>query len=151
MSQGHEVKQSLDEVKTRLAPLETASGVEAAWGLLQRVLRSSERLLSTLVEAPSTLQRLQALVFGQRRRRHHTSGAGASEADGSEAEAGRAGGGETGGRDAQSGADTRLGSGVGVSDEAVKATRSGGHRPGDGRLEAEAYRGAARVGCRHEE
>jgi len=154
MSQVHEVQQSLDEVKTLLAHLETASWVEEDWGLLQRVLRSYERLLSTLFEAQLTLKRLQALVCGQRRRRHNTSGADASGADGSEAGsgggAGRAGGGETGGRDEQSGADTRLGSDVGASDEAVKATRSGGHRPGDGRLEAEAYTGAERVACRHE-
>ncbi len=32
----------------------------------------------------------------------------------------------------------------------MKATRSGGHRPGHGRLEAEAYAGAERVACRHE-
>ena len=146
MSQAHEVQQSLDEVKTLLAHLETASGVEEDWGRLQRVLRSYARLLSTLVEAQITLTRLQALVFGQRWRRHNTSGAGASGADGSEAGAGRAGGSETGGRDAQSG----RGSGVGASDEAVKATRSGGHRSGYGRLEAEAYTGAERVACRHE-
>ena len=142
MSHVHEVKQSLDEVKTLLAHLETASWVEEDWGLLQRVLRAYERLLSTLFEAQITLKRLQALVFGQRRRRHNPSGAGASGVDGSEAGAGRAGGGETGGRDAQSGAESRLGSGVGASDDAVKATRSGGHRPGYGRLEAEAYTGA---------
>jgi hypothetical protein len=146
MSQVHEVQQSLDEVKTLLAHLETASRVEEDWGRLQRVLRSYARLLSTLVEAQITLTRLQALVFGQRRRRHNPSGAGASGADGREAGASRAGGSETGGRDAQSG----LGSGVGASVEAVQATRSGGHRPGDGRLVAEAYTGAERVACRHE-
>ncbi len=150
MSQAHEVKQSLDEVKTLLAHLETASWVEEDWGLLQRVLRSYERLLSTLFEAQTTLKRLQALVFGQRRRRHNASGAGASGADGSEGGTGRAGGGEAGGRDEESGAETRSGAGVGTSDDEVKATRSGGHRPGDGRLEAEAYTGAERVACHHE-
>jgi transposase len=146
MSHAQEVKQSLDEVRSLLAHLETARWVEEDWGRLQRVLRSYARLLVTLFEAQITLTRLQALVFGQRRRRHNTPGAGASGADGSEGGAGRAGGSKAGGRDAQSG----LGSGVGASDEAVKATRSGGHRPGYGRLEAEAYTGAERVACRHE-
>ena len=149
MSQVHEVQQSLDEVKTLLAHLETASRVEEDWGRLQRVLRSYARLLSTLVEAQITLTRLQALVFGQRRRHHSAAGAGASGADGSEAGSG-SGAGRAGGRDEESGADPRPGSGVGASDNAVKATRSGGHRPGDGRLEAEAYTGAERVACRHE-
>jgi transposase len=146
MSQAQEVKQSLDEVRSLLAHLETARWVEEDWGMLQRVLRSYERLLVTLFEAQITLKRLQALVFGQRRRRRNTSVAGGSETG----SGGGASGSEAGGRDEESGADPRPGSGVRASDAAVKATRSGGHRPGSGRLEAEAYAGAARVVCHHE-
>jgi hypothetical protein len=68
MSQAQEVKQSLDEVRSLLTHLETARRVEEDWGMLQRVLRSYERLLVTLFEAQITLKRLQALAFGQRRR-----------------------------------------------------------------------------------
>ena len=38
MSQAQEVKQSLDEVRSLLAHLETARWVEEDWGILQRVL-----------------------------------------------------------------------------------------------------------------
>ena len=85
MSQVHEVQQSLDEVKMLLAHLETASWVEEDWGRLQRVLREYERLLVTLCEVQITLKRLQALIFGTRRRRRHPSVAGTSAAGGSEA------------------------------------------------------------------
>jgi transposase len=146
MSQAQEVKQSLDEVRSLLAQLETARWVEEDWGMLQRVLRSYARLLVTLCEAQIRLTRLPALVFGQRRRRRNTSVAGGSEAG----SGGGASGSEAGGRDEERGADPRPGSGVRAADAAVKATRSGGHRPGDGRLEAEAYAGAARVVCHHE-
>src|SRR5215510_6735276 len=77
MNPAHEVQQSLDEVQLLLAHLETASWVEEDWGMLQRVLRSYARLLSTLFEAQMTLKRLQTLLFGQRRRRT-TSASGAS-------------------------------------------------------------------------
>ena len=79
MSQAHEVQQSLEEVQSLLAHLETASWVEEDWGILQRVLRSYARLLGTLFEAQMTLKRLQTLLFGTRRRRRHPSAPGASE------------------------------------------------------------------------
>jgi len=71
MSQAHEVQQSLEEVQSLLAHLETASWVEEDWGILQRVLRSYARLSGTLFEAQMTLKRLQTLLFGTRRRRRH--------------------------------------------------------------------------------
>jgi hypothetical protein len=151
MSQVHEVKQSLDAVKTLLAHLETASWGEEDWGRLQRVLRSYEPLLSTLFEAQITLKRLQTLLFGTRRRRRHAAASGAAET--SEDAVGRekdadvgAGGGGTKAQGAAGGAalaDVR-------SAAAGHAPRAGGHRPGSGRLGAEVYEGAERVECRHE-
>src|SRR5262252_9446567 len=79
MSQAHEIQQSLEEVRSLLAHLETARWVEEDWGMLQRVLRSYARLLETLVEAQMTLKRLQTLLFGMRRRRP-TSASGPAEA-----------------------------------------------------------------------
>jgi rubredoxin len=77
-----------------------------------------------------TLKRLQALLFGTRRRRH-TAASGTVDALGNPEQAadeGAAGGTAAGG-----------------------APRAGGHRPGVGRLSAAAYVGATQVACRHEE
>jgi hypothetical protein len=115
---------------------------------LQRVLRAYERLLATLFEAQITLKRLQTLLFGKQRRRRHPVPSEASQGDTDVGDA--AGTWAACGGDQKRGADTRPRAGVGVADDEGKATRSGGHRPGYGRLEAEAYEGAERVECRHE-
>jgi len=148
MNHTAEVQQSLEEVQALLAHLETASWVEEDWGMLQRVLRSYARLLGTLFEAQMTLKRLQALLCGTRRRRR-TSSASAASADavGRGEEAGKGAGG--GGNEA-SGADAGVALDEAGSAAAGHAPRSGGHRPGSGRLGAEAYEGAERVECRHE-
>src|SRR5712691_1409341 len=150
MSQAHEVQQSLEEVQSLLAHLETASWVEEDWGRLQRVLRSYERLLGTLFEAQMTLKRLQTLLFGTRRRRRHSAASEASEISeeavgcGKDAGVGAGGGGnEAWGADAGAALDEERSAAAG------HAPRSGGHRPGYGRLGAEAYEGAERVECRH--
>jgi hypothetical protein len=151
MSQAQEVKQSLDEVRSLLAHLETARWVEEDWGRLQRVLRSYERLLVTLFEAQITLKRLQALVFGQRRRPPSIAAPGAGQGlQGDESLTGAAGARAAGAHKEEGSADARREAGRGASDTGVELTPSGGHRPGSGRLEAEAYVGAERVECRHE-
>ena len=151
MSRAHEVKQSLDEVQALLERLETAKWRSEDWGILQRVLRAYERLLSTLFEAQITLKRLQTLLFGTRRRRRHASASGASEASedtvGCEKDAGVGVGG--GGPKAQ-GAEGGAAVADARSAAAEHAPRAGGHRPGYGRLGAKVYEGAERVECRHE-
>src|SRR5215470_1038363 len=77
--QAHEGQQQLAEVQALLAHLETASWTEADWEALPRVLQSYERLLATLVEAQMTLKRLQALLFGTRRRRRHAAASGSAD------------------------------------------------------------------------
>jgi hypothetical protein len=74
MSQAHEVKQHLDEVKSLRERLGTGQWPDEDWGRLERVLGAYERLLSMLCEAQLTLKRLQALVFGKRRRHGMASG-----------------------------------------------------------------------------
>jgi transposase len=151
MSRAHEVQQSLNEVQSLLERLETAHWRSEDWEILQRVLRAYERLLSTLFEAQITLKRLQTLLFGTQRQRRNTATSGASDASqGDTGVGGDAGPCAACGGDEKRGADTRPRSSVGGADEEGKATRSGGHRPGYGRLEAEAYAGAERVECRHE-
>ena len=136
-SQAHEVQQHLAEVQALVAHLETASWTEADWEVLRRVLLSYTRLLETLVEAQMTLKRLQALLFGTRRRHRHVSASATADAPGNS------------GQEAEESADggTALAAGL----VAERAPRAGGHRPGVGRLRAEAYGGAARVVCRHED
>jgi transposase len=151
MSRAHEVQQSLNEVQSLLERLETAHWRSEDWEILQRVLRAYERLLSTLFEAQITLKRLQTLLFGTQRQRRNTATSGASDASqGDTGVGGDAGPCAACGGDEKRGADTRPRSSVGRADDEGKATRSGGHRPGYGRLEAEAYAGAERVECRHE-
>ena len=141
MRQADEVKQHLAEVQSLRERLGTGRWQEEDWGLLERVLGSYERLLSMLCEAQLTLKRLQTLVFGTRRRRcpPAVSGASAASADvaGRGAEAGVGAAGDAALDGETSGAEGR-------------APRSGGHRPGYGRLGAERYEGAARIECRHE-
>jgi hypothetical protein len=145
MHHTEEVQQSLEEVRGLLAHLETASWVEEDWGILQRVLRSYARLLGTLFEAQMTLKRLQALLFGTRRRRP-TSSASEASADvvGAREDAGAGAGG--GGPEGQGAAWEKA-----RSTAAGPSPRAGGHRPGYGRLGAAVYEGAERVECRHED
>jgi len=139
MSQAHEVQQRLDEVKALRERLGTGRWQEEDWGLLERVLGSYERLLSMLCEAQITLKRLQTLVFGKRRQRRHGVASGTS-----------ASGGATGGCDHESGADARPQPGVETAGDEVQLPRTGGHRPGYGRLGMATYAGAERAECRHE-
>jgi len=137
MSQAHEVKQHLDEVKALRERLGTGRWQEEDWRLLERVLGSYERLLSMLCEAQITLKRLQTLVFGKRRRHGRASGT-------------SAGGEATGAGDDESGAAARPQPGGGTSGDEVTPPRTGGHRPGYGRLGMASYEEAERVECRHE-
>lgn len=121
--QAHEVQQCLAEVQALLAHLETASWGEEDWELLRQVLQSYARLLETLREAQMTLKRLQALLFGTRRRHRHASASAAEAVEG----------------------------GVAATPAAGRVPRTGGHRPGVGRLGAEAYVGAEQVACQHED
>jgi hypothetical protein len=135
-SQAHEAQQHLAEVQALVAHLETASWTEEDWEVFHRVLPAYTRRLETLVEAPMTLKRLQALLCGPRR-------AGAAAASGTSDAPGSPG------QEADEGAEG--GAALAAAQAAGLAPRPGGHRPGVGRLCAEAYVGAARVVCRHED
>jgi transposase len=105
-------------------------------------------MLLALLEAQITVKRLRTLLFGRRRRRKF-SGSGTSS-DG-EAAADDRSDDDVGGDQASQGVDTRCASGDQFSKDHVKPPLKGGHRPGSGRLGADAYTGAKRVECRHEE
>ena len=133
MSQAHEVQQILEEIQALLAHLETASWVEEDWGMLRRVLQSYERLLQALFEAQMTLKRLQTLLFGTRRRRRTPSASGTAEASTEAVSRGEEPGAGVAGSAAVDGE---------TSGAEGSAPRSGGHRPGYGRLGAALYEGA---------
>jgi transposase len=141
-SQAYEVQQHLDEVQSLRERLGTRQWQEEDWGLLERVLGSYERLLSMLCEAQITLKRLQTLLFGTRRRRHTITGSGTAEA--SEDIGSR-------GQDTGAGMDGGAALDRETSGAEGGAPRSGGHRPGYGRLGAALYEGAERIECRHED
>jgi len=141
MPHTEEVQQRLEEVQALLAHLETASWEEEDWGILPRVLQSYAQLLGTLFEAQMTLKRLQALLFGRRRRRRTAS---ASDASADMVGRGEDAGG--GGHEGQSAALEKA-----KPAAAGPTPRSGGQRPGSGRLGAAVYEGAERVACRHED
>jgi hypothetical protein len=153
-SQAQQVEQSLDEVKSLRRRLGTPDWREEDWGLVEDVLASYERVLSALLEARITLTRLLTLLFGKRRRRRESSGSGVSSSGDAEVGSGGGDGGEGAVCDggATQSVDATYASQEGArTDDGVKPPVPGGHRAGYGRLGAEAYAGAKRVTCRHEE
>jgi hypothetical protein len=147
--QAQQVQQSLDEVQSLRQRLGTPDWREEDWGLVDGVLASYERMLKALLEAQITLKRLLTLLFGKRRRRN-PSGSGTSSASEGAATDDRGDDDVCGGEEVQ-GVDARWESGDRSPQDTVKTPVKGGHRPGYGRLGADAYAGAERVECRHEE
>jgi hypothetical protein len=105
-------------------------------------------MLMALLEAQISLKRLLTLLFGKRRRRK-SSGSGTSSGD-EDAAPDRSEDDVCGDQERQ-GVATRCESVEGWPQDDVKPPLKGGHCPGYGRLGADAYAGAERVECRHEE
>jgi transposase len=148
-TQTHQVQQCLDEVERLRQRLGAPDWGAADWVFLGGVLASYERMLKALLEAQITVKRLLTLLFGKRRRRK-SSGSGPPSADAGEAvdddrDA------DVGAGEAVQGVEARYESGEGSPQDGVQTPLKGGHRPGYGRLGAEAYTGAEGVECRHEE
>lgn len=148
-TQAQQVKQPLDEVQRLRQRLRAPDWGADDWALLDGVLASYERMLQAFLEAKISLKRLLTLVFGTRRRRK------ALGTDTSSGDTGAASGervaDECGLGEAPADVDSPYALGVGSAPDSVKTPRKGGHRAGYGRLGAEAYTGAERVECRHEE
>ena len=148
-TQAQQVKQSLDEVQSLRQRLGTPHWRAEDWGLVEGILASYERMLTVLLEAQISLKRLGTLLFGKRHRRK-SSGLGRSSA-GEGVRADDRGHDEGCVGEASQGVDSPYESGDGSPKDNVKTPVTGGHRPGYGRLGADAYTGAERVECRHEE
>ncbi len=151
MSQGQatQVKQSLDEVQSLRQRLGTPAWREEDWGLVNSVLATYARMLMALLEAQITVKRLMTLLFGKRRRRRPSASGTSSDSEGTTAAP--KGPDVLGVGEASQGVDSPSESGDPSPKANVKRLAKGGHRPGYGRLGAEAYKGAERVECRHEE
>ena len=114
--------------------------------VLVQVVRWLFWLFFVVQEAKLSLKRLRTMLFGK--------GAPAAQA---RAPAAAAPVSTPGGEGAGAGAwraretETAGAAAPGASDPVVLSKPTGGHRPGTGRLGAEAYTGAERVECRHEE
>jgi len=118
--------------------------------ILIQVLRGYFWLAAAVQEAKLSLTKLRTLLFGQgpkplpRCEPEASSVSTSSRGDGEVAGAGAA-------RDAEGEWSTAAGSPPeSVASAAETNKPQGGHRPGTGRLGADAYKGAARVECRHE-
>jgi hypothetical protein len=135
-TQTHQGQQRLDDgagVRQRLGAPDRGA---ADWALVDGVLASDERMFTALLEAQIPGKRLVTLVFGTRRRRP-SSGVDTSSA--AEGAAGDPRGHDEGGEgEAVPVVDARYAADDGSSEAHVKAPCTGGHRPGYGRLGAEA-------------
>jgi hypothetical protein len=119
--------------------------------ILIQVLRWYFWLAATVQEAKLSLKKLRTLLFGQGPKPPTRCEPAASSVSASSCGDGeRAGNGsardEAGGRTTDAGSQPEA---VALAAETSKP--QGGHRPGTGRLGADAYQGAERVECRHEE
>jgi transposase len=137
MQQPEEVELSHDAGKALIDRLEGNALTADDRRSLAKLITFHFWLLFALQEAKLSLNRLRAILFGEKpkKRPKETSSSGSS-----------GGGRGTGGVEAAS----TESSGSTVDDHSPQTAVSG-HRPGLGRQGAEAYRGAERVMCRHGE
>src|SRR5467141_4000765 len=136
---------SSEEGEVLIAQVHQSNVPTAVAGRVEQIIRMYFWLVFALQEAKLSVKRLRNLLFGssaQPKGRPESEGeATSSEAPGQAAGAEVAPRLETTGREAGSGA----------SESEGKPKPQGGHRAGTGRLGADAYGGAERTECRHED
>jgi rubredoxin len=120
-------------------------GVDDA-GVVERVIRMYFWVAFALKEAKLSVKRLRTLFFGPSRTPKRR-----PEAEGSAPSSEALGENEEGGEPAPVAKAVGGEGGPGVSEAEVAPKPKGGHRAGTGRLGADAYVGAERAECRHEE
>ena len=152
MKRPESVTLSAQEGEAMMARLAAYAPSMSDCEVLIQVLRWHFWLVWTLQEAKLSLKRLRNLLFGNGPTPptspvseassvlHHPVGAGEGAGESLLAEAGASGAAE---------AESEFG--PEASAAAARAKPTGGHRPGPGRLRADAYEGAERIECRHEE
>jgi transposase len=119
-------------------------------GVVEQVIRLYFWMIFSLQEAKLSLKRLRTLLCGKGAKapkpRAPEAAASSSEPVGE-----GAGAGTLRSREAAAGVEAAAAAEPGASGTEALAKPTGGHRLGTGRLGAEAYEGAERVECRHEE
>ena len=148
MKQPEDFTLSTEEGEAILARLSIYAPSHSDCEILMQVVRWYFWLMYALQETKITLKRLRGLLFGKSLKASPGSedASGSSQADGDETSA--SGGLEA---DAVEIAATAGEAPPGASPSEASAKPKGGHRAGTGRLGADAYVGAERIECRHEE
>ena len=143
---------SAEEGEALIARVHRSNLAPADAGVVEHIIRMYCWVAFALQEAKLSVKRLRDLLFGPRRtpKTPPESEASATSSDAlGEGEGGGAGSAvseEVPGVEA-AGCEE----GAGTSEGEALPKPKGGHRPGTGRLGADAYEGAERVECRHEE
>lgn len=120
--------------------------------VLIQVLRWHFWLVWTLQEAKLSLHRLRSLLFGKGPKSSKLPGSAESSASRPSVSDGTgAGASLLAAEYAPGAAEAGSASAPRKADAEARPTPTGGHRPGTGRLGADAYEGAERIECRHEE
>ena len=132
---------SSEEGESLMAQVHQSNLPAAVAGRLEQIIRTCWWLVFALQETKMTVSRLRRLLFGKALKASEPAPEDASPsspAGGDEAHAG-------------DGPATPCEASPGPSQRQERGKPKGGHRPGTGRLAADAYVGAQRVECRHEE
>lgn len=143
---------SSEEGEALIAQVRQSNLAPAAAGMVEQIIRMYFWLVLALQEATLSVKRLRALVFGASRQPKEPSASEASTTS-SESPGQEEGGEEAAPVDAvapgleAAGREAALGASPGEAEPKAK----GGHRAGTGRLGADAYVGAERTECRHED
>jgi hypothetical protein len=142
------VTRSSEEGEALLARVHQNALSPADAGLVERIIRTHFWLVGALQETRITMKRLRSVLFGKRLKPSLAPEDSSAPSPGSGEETNACAGLEAavGDADATAGAAPPDAS---QTPERVKPT--GGHRPGTGRLSADAYVGAERIEGRHEE
>lgn len=134
---------SSEEGESLIAQVHQSNLPAAVAGRLEQIIRTCWWLVFALQETQITVGRLRRLLFGKALK--------ASEPAPEAASASSPGGGDEPPADPPDAATTTSEAPPEESQRSPQGKPKGGHRPGTGRLGADAYVGAERIECRHEE
>ena len=146
MTAPEQVRLSAAEGEAIIARLSVYAPSRSDCEICIQVIRLYFWFTAVVEEAKLSIKKLRTLLFGRGPKRPKPSNPASSSVSDSAVGEGEATDDALGGEEA---ADTSEAAGSRDSEPAGKP--KGGHRPGTGRLSANAYEGAERVECRHEE
>jgi transposase len=149
MTAPEQVRLSAAEGEAMIARLSVYAPSRSDCEICIQVIRLYFWFTAVVEEAKLSIKKLRTLLFGRGPRRPKPSDPASSSVSDSVVGEGEATDDASGGEEA---AETSEAAGLtGSRDPEPEGKPKGGHRPGTGRLGADAYEGAERVECRHEE